>query len=703
MPRPPLSLQTSSVSLSSRLSQSSSSAALLNPELSLLAFQERVLALAADERTPLAERLRFLAIVSSNLDEFFMVRMPGLRAAAAGQSHTGDDGLTTGDRLDRVVTYLGELAREQSRCVRECIGALASLGTRLLEWTDLSADQRTELRDLFRDELYPLLTPMAMTMAPGHPLPRLRHATLSLAIVFRRWDDGKPHFAELELPTNAGRFVRSPGSRDFIPIEEVIRGNLDLLYPHEEIERAYVFRVTRAAELALDEQNAEDLLEAVDEATQRRPYNPAVRVEVERGMPQRLRELILEDLRGERAPDDQGLPIGVEDLYEVDGLVDLRCLHELELPEPSAHYPPLQGRRAFAENHSVFAGIDAGDVLLHHPFDDFSSSVVRLLREAAADPNVISVKITLYRIGDPSAVVDALLAAARAGKTVAVFVELKARFDEEHNVAWARKLEQAGGRVVYGMVGLKNHIKAALIVRRDGHELKRYVHVGTGNYNERSASQYTDLSLFSCNSALADDVSALFNHLTGASHPPKALGSGALVAPQQLLPAIIARIDREAEHARAGRPAGITIKLNGLSDGEVVQALYAAAEAAVPIDLIVRGICTLRPGVPGLSAGIRVVSILGRFLEHSRIYRFTNGGDPEYFIGSADLRPRNLRRRLELLAPVRDPKGRAALDEILELYLQDVTGWELGADGAYRQVGAPGKGAQELLSERGLR
>jgi polyphosphate kinase len=380
--------------------------------------------------------------------------------------------------------------------------------------------------------------------------------------------------------------------------------------------------------------------------------------------------------------------------------LDLRGLVLLDLPSRAkASYPPFTAGRPFGDA-GVFATLGARDVLAHHPFDSFGETVVRFLREAAADPEVAAIKITLYRIGNPSTIVDALLSAAKAGKSVTVFVELKARFDEEINVGWARALEAAGGHVVRGIVGFKNHAKVTLVVRREGGVLRRYVHVGTGNYNTRSGEQYTDLSLFTTNEQIADDIADLFNELTGVSAAPRRTKQALLVAPQHLLPAIVEQIDREAAHARAGRPAGITAKLNGLSDPDVVRALYRASNDGVQIDLVVRGICTLRPGVPARSERVRVVSIVGRFLEHSRIYRFANGGSPRYFIGSADLRPRNLRRRVEVLVPIDDTEQRRRLDEILALYLDDPTAWELRSDGSYEPRGGADGSAQETLIGR---
>ncbi|MDB4882521.1 MAG: hypothetical protein JWL95_1287 [Gemmatimonadetes bacterium] len=680
-----------------------SAAELLVPELSLLAFQRRVLALAESDETPLRERLRFLGIVTSNVDELYMVRMPELRAAAAARTEAGSvraaDGLTPGDRLERVEQELSSILDAQSRCAAACLRAAETVGAHVLRWDDLQPGERDALRGRCRDEIYPALTPLAMTLSPGHPLPHLPHLGLSLAVVFRAASGGEAHLAELELPADVGRLIPVPGrALSVIPIEDVLRANVDLLYPNARVDGAYLFRVTRGGDLELDERSADDLLAAVSDATERRPHNPAVRVEVERAMPSSVCELVLESLR--READSRELRDAVAgEVQAVQGLLDLRCLAELPLPDdPALVYPELAARSPVGTSRTIMDSARDGDILVHHPFDDFEATVVRFVREAAADAHVTTIKITLYRAGDPSAVVDALLAAARAGKKVVALVELKARFDEVHNVTWARALEAAGAHVVYGFVGLKVHAKMTLVVRREGTALQRYAHVGTGNYNTRSGRQYTDLSLFSAASALTSDVSDLFNSFSGSSRAPDGLLHGALVAPVQLLASVLERIERETAHARAGRPASITIKVNGLSDAEVVRSLYRASEAGVRVRLIVRGICTLRPGVDGMSSNIQVVSVVGRFLEHSRIYRFANAGAPEYFIGSSDLRPRNLRRRVELLVPVLGAAHRAQLDGILRLYLEDRTAWELGSDGHYRRSTGDGPSAQTALA-----
>ena len=673
----------------------------LNPELSLLAFQSRVLALAENPATPLRERLRFLAIVSANLDEFYMIRMAGLRRAAYEQSEEQcEDGLTRGEQLDLIDYHVRQIMTRQARCLSECLHDLETEGVRIVRWNRLNAEQREKLRAQCREQVYPELMPMAMTLSPGHPLPHLPHLTLGLAVVLRDANSGRLHLAELELPHDVPRFLRVPGEEgQFITIEEVIRSNIDLIYPVGSVEGAYAFRVSRGGDLALDEEGADDLIEAVADAAERRPYNPAVRVEVEREMPSFVRNLVLESLARELAAKEAGLDPA--DVHDIEGLLDLRCLTKLEIPgKASLSYEPFRARDAIPEGESVIDAVRDGDLLFHHPFDSFAATVVRFVRNASRDPDVTAIKITLYRVGDPSDIVEALLDAARNGKRVIVFVELKARFDEEHNVAWARKLEKAGGHVVSGLVGFKNHAKVAMVVRREDGKLRTYVHVGTGNYNSRSGLEYTDLSLFSSREALTEDVGDLFNALTGGSLPPLGLSRGALVAPYQMRDTILGLIDREAAHARNGHAARIAVKINGLSDSDVIRALVRASSDGVQIDLIVRGICTLRPGVPGRSERIRVVSVVGRLLEHSRIYRFENAGDPDYYIGSADLRPRNLRHRVELLVPVLEADHREQLDGILDLYLNDPTGWELGASGDYVQRGGGSPGAQDTLISR---
>ena len=670
----------------------------LNSELSILEFTGRVLALAEELRAPLAERMRYLSIVAENLDEFYMVRVSGIKRSALEQAEERTpDGLTPRQQLDLISLHAQALVSRLYRCYNACAAEAAAFGARIVMWNELDVGRRDQLRALMRDELLPALTPMAMTLSPGHPFPRLRHLSLSLAVVLLDRPGAAPHFAQVELPHDAPRFTRVPGMNAVIAIEELVRGNLDLLYPAAVVEQAYAFRVTRGADLEIDEDRGPSLLKTVEEASQRRFDQPVVRVEVERPMPAVLRDVVLRELRREHG----GGALDTEDVYEVDGPLDLGSLNELPMmSEPALCYPKFAGGDPLPANRDLWSVVDEHDLLFHHPFDSFDKTVVRFFRDAAADPLVTAIKMTVYRAGDKSPIVAALVAAAEAGKDVVAFFELKARFDEERNVGWAKRLQDAGGRVVYGLKGVKNHAKVALVVRRDGRRLKRYVHIGTGNYNADSARRYTDLSLFTADEDVTADVQDLFNELTGSSRPPTQLTRGCLLSPTQLLPELLARIEREAAHARAGRGGHIRMKLNGLSDPEVVNAMFRASEDGVRIELVVRGVCTLRPGIPGTSANIRVVSVLGRFLEHARMYCFANAGSPEYFIGSADLRPRNLRRRVELLAPVKDRACRAQLDTLLDAYLADSTAWELTSAGEYLRRHGGGASAQEqLMSE----
>lgn len=667
----------------------------LNSELSILEFTARVLAMAEDLRTPLAERLRFLAIVSENLDEFFMVRVSGLKRSAVEQAEERTpDGLTPHQQLDLISLHVQSLVSRQYRCYSACAAEAAAYGARILTWNELDVGRRDQLRALMRDELLPALTPLAMTLSPGHPFPRLRHLSLSLAVVLLDRPGAAPHFAQIELPDDAPRFTPVPGMHAVIAIEELVRANLDLLYSSSVVEQAYTFRVTRGADLDIDEDRAPSLLHAVEEASRRRFEQPVVRVEVERAMPAVLRDVVVRELRREHG----GSVLDAEDLYEVDGPLDLGALAQLPLlSNPALAYPPFRGADSLPHDRSIWSLIDERDRLFHHPFDDFDATVVRFFREAAADPEVTAIKMTVYRVGARSPIVAALVEAAEAGKDVVAFVELKARFDEERNVEWAKRLEDAGGRVVHGLVGIKNHAKVALVVRREGSRLRRFVHVGTGNYNADTAKRYTDLSLLSADEELSADVQDLFNELTGSSRAPSQLTRGCLISPKQLLPELLSRIEREAAHGRAGRGGHIRMKLNGLSDPDVVSALFRASQDGVRVELVVRGVCTLRPGMTGVSENISVVSVLGRFLEHARVFYFANAGAPEYFIGSADLRPRNLRRRVELLTPVRDRTCRAQLDTLLDTYLSDPAAWELTSAGEYARRHGTGASAQETL------
>jgi polyphosphate kinase len=677
---------------------------LLNEELSTLAFNERVLELAEDTRLPLLARVRFLSIFSTNLDEFFMVRVGALaRAVSAGYTTRSDDGFTPRGELGAIALRLRPLLQRQERCwTASCIPALAEAGIRIARWAELEEPHRDVLRRYFADQVFASLTPQAITRAPGHPFPIIPNARLCLAVVVRDPRSGALHFACVRLPEGLPRFVPLAGEA-FVPLEDVVRGGLDALYPGRRVEGAYAFRLTRSGDLELAEERAASLLRVVEEETKRRPFGSVVRVEVEQAMPQAVRDLLLRELQFEEIGDVS--TIGPDDLYEAESLVDFGALREIAaLVRPELQFPPFRAQSPLAPDRPIFEQLQAGDVLVHHPYDAFETTVERFFAEAADDPAVVAIKLTLYRAGGRSGIVDALVRAARGGKDVFVFVELKARFDEERNVEWARKLEEAGIHVVYGLVNLKTHSKTALVVRREDGATRRYVHIGTGNYNASTAALYTDLGLFSTDADLGADLNDLFNELSGASRPPESPFRRLLVAPTSLLPRFLELIDREARHAREGRGGRIRAKLNGLADAEVIMALYRAAQAGVEIDIAARGLCRLRPGVPGLSERIRVISVMGRFLEHARIFHFANGGAPEYYIGSADWRPRNLRRRVEVVTPVQHPPVQRRLDWILTTEFADPTAWELRPDGHYeRRHPTPdgdSRGAQQRMLER---
>lgn len=671
----------------------------LHPEVSFLESQARVLAMAEDPHVPLAERLRFVAIVAANLDEFFMVRVAGMKAAT---TETAEEAVGVwGDRAQQLTLVAAAVRRLQARhyaAARACVTSAAEVGVRLRRWSDLTAEARADLATLYREDIHPALTPLAMTMSPGHPFPRVPHLALSMAVMLEGRPGDGAHFAEVEIPAEVPRLIAvaaDGAQRDYILVEEVIRAHLPRLYPDARIASAHCFRVTRGNLLAVDEAHGSDLLQSMADATRQRSRDTVVRIEMEESMPELLRDLVVAQVRLEAGA---AHPLTHDDVHLVAGPLDLAVLGRLEIPNiEGMRYPPLHPVSPVPPAVSMVEAIAAADLLVHHPFESFADTVVRFLEEAAADPAVTTIRMTLYRLGDDSPIAEALRAAAAGGKQVYAFVELRARFEEERNVKWVRALERAGVHVVYGLVGLKTHAKAALIVRREGSRLQRYVHVGSGNYNARTGLLYTDLSLFTCDDGVATEVGELFNSLTGSSVPLERSDRACMIAPAGMLAALVEHIEREAAHARAGRPAAIRIKVNGLSDEEVVAALEAAAADGVRVELVVRGICTLRPRPAGEPGHVRVVAGTGRFLEHSRIYHFANGGEPRYFIGSADLRPRNLRRRVELLAPVTSKDGQRRLDELLSACLGDPAAWVLGPDGSYARPDASAPGVQELL------
>ncbi len=665
----------------------------LNRELSWLAFNARVLHEATDPRVPLLERLKFLAIFSSNLDEFFMVRVAGLRRQLeSGTLHTTPDGLTAAEQLAAIRERVGALLAEQRRCFADLQQELAPHGVRIIGMGELTAGERRAIDEQFESQIFPVLTPLAVD--PGHPFPNVSNLSLSLAVEVRDPELGTTHFARVKVPKRLTRWMAVPGrAHVFVPLEQVIGENLEALFSGMEVLGWYAFRVTRYSDLEFTNlEDPEDLLATIEERVFERRFGEVIRIEVQDDMPGHLRTLLLEELRYADFPAKTSLSDGdIEEAGHLLDLADLIELSELEVPDlrdpPFTPCVPLELRDP---DRSIFDVIRERDILVHHPFDSFPATVERLLQSAAMDEHVLAIKLTLYRTSGDTAIVRALTEAAQRGKQVAVLVELKARFDEANNISWARTLEDYGVHVAYGSALLKTHTKTALIVRREPDGIRRYVHIGSGNYNSRTARLYTDVGLFTCSPSIGADVSDLFNSLTGISR--QRLYRKLLVAPANMRDRFIELIDRESAHARGGREGRIVAKMNSLVDAEVIDALYRASHAGVEIDLIVRGICCLRPGIPGVSDRIRVRSIVGRFLEHSRIFHFGNAGDDEYFIGSADWMPRNFLRRVEAVAPVEAPRLQERLDRLLTTCLEDNRqAWELDASGSWRQLKPTGE------------
>jgi polyphosphate kinase len=672
-----------------------------NRELSWLAFNRRVLEEAQDASWPLLERLKFLSIFHSNLDEFFMIRVSGLHEQLdAAITERSPDGLSPQEQLKRV----GEIVRVDTTLAmdlwkRELLPALSTAGVHVVDWAGLPAERRKELTAYFESVVFPILTPLAFD--PAHPFPFVSNLSLSIAVELSG-KRGKTGFARVKVPPSLPRFVPVPGSTegttDLIQLENLIEAHLDRLFRGMEIVGASAFRVTRDADMDIREDEAGDLLRSVAENVRRRRFGAVIRLEIDRRASEAVRSLV----RGQ-------LELDEEDVYDVDGPLggsDLMSLWKLDRSDLKDAPMLPSSRSLFAEKGSSFETIKKADVLLHHPYDAFDG-VLRFVQDAARDPDVLAIKMTLYRAGQDSPIVAALARAAENGKQVAVLVELKARFDEENNIQWARSLERAGVHVAYGVENLKTHGKIALVIRREGHVMRRYVHLGTGNYNPSSAKVYTDLGLFTARADFGADASELFNFLTGFSQ--KTRYKKLAVAPTSLHDKVLAAIDREAEKAREGKPARILAKMNALVDPRVIKALYKASAAGVAIDLAVRGVCCLRPGVPGVSERIRVSSVVGRFLEHSRAFSFGVGEDEEIYISSADWMPRNFFRRVELLVPVLDEKAREKIkSEIFEPMLADNTrARDLQPDGTYvrrsPKAGEAPFDAQGFLIDRLLR
>ncbi len=647
-------------------------AGLLDRELSWLDFNARVLALAEDPSVPLLERLKFLAIFSANLDEFFMVRVAGLAGrAAAGLGAAAAGGLEPEAQLKAIRARVLELVADQTAVFAALGPALAAAGIHLARPGGIEAAHQEELGRRFEEQLFPVLTPLAVD--PGHPFPYISNLSLNLAVMVRDGRDGERRFARVKVPPLLSRFqVTDDGSRLY-PLEQLIGHCLPMLFPGMEVESWHPFRVTRNVDLMVDDEEADDLLAAVEMQLRQRRFGRAVRLAVDVGMPVGVRELLLRELQ-----------LGADDLYEIPTILDLGSLSELyALNRPELKYPALATVPPVGlgpETGDVFAGLRNRDVLVHHPYESFST-VEAFIDQAAADPDVLAIKQTMYRTSLDSAIPRALIRAAERGKQVAVLVELTARFSEEVNIAWARRLEEAGVHVVYGLVGLKTGCKATLVVRRERGGLGRYCHIGTGNYDASTARQYEDVGLLTSDEDIGADLSDLFNFLTGYSRRNEY--RKLVVAPTQLRPRILELI-RETAAEPGGR---IAMKMNNLVDEEVIEALYEASAAGCEIDLVIRGICRLRPGVPGRSERIRVRSVVGRYLEHSRIFAFGAGGSTRYFIGSADLTPSNLDRRVQLLCPVEDAGLAARLEKILVAKLADVTNaWGLAPDGSWSRI-----------------
>ncbi len=694
----------------------------ISRELSWLEFNRRVLHEALDDRTPLLEALKFLAIFSINLDEYFMVRVAALKQQIEAQvTRLSLDGLTPQEHLRAINTALHPMVEQQHQAFSTDLRLqMAKHGIWLLDYADLSAAQHTYCRDYFEEQIFPVLTPLAVD--PGHPFPYISNLSLNLAVVVQDPHTEQTHFARVKVPRVLPRFIPLPAPEDGalgdqpcrwlgIPLEQVIAANLSALFPGMVVLEHYGFRITRNADLAVEEDEADDLMLAIEqELRKRRRGGSAVRLEIQRHAPAPVRAMLMEELG-----------LSDTDIYDIDGLLGLSDLMTfMTLPLPDLKVPSWTPTVPPAMDSLSPPGVAADDLdleaaddlfsllrrqeqLLHHPYHSFSATVQRFITQAAHDPQVLAMKMTLYRTSGDSPIVNALISAAENGKQVTVLVELKARFDEENNINWARKLEQSGVHVVYGLMGLKTHSKVVLVVRREGDRIRRYYHVGTGNYNPKTARVYTDLGLLSAREDIGADISDLFNYLTGYSR--QQVYRQLLVAPLTLRQRLVTLIDQEITFQGQGKGGHIIAKMNSLVDPDLIALLYRASQAGVKVDLIVRGMCCLRPGLPGVSDNIRVVSIVGRFLEHSRILYFQHGGQEIFLLGSADWMPRNLDRRVEVMVPIVHSHSRRELKTILDLCLQDNRqAWDMSTDGRYQQrrpqPGEPTRSAQMILMER---
>jgi polyphosphate kinase len=655
----------------------------LDRELSWLAFNQRVLEMAEDPKLYLLERVNFLAIFASNLDEFFMVRVAGLkRRIATGLAITSASGLSPQEVLTQISVEAHRLQERHAKVFIDDIKPqLKEKGIKVVRWAALEESEKASLGEYFQNQIFPVLTPLAVD--PAHPFPYISGLSLNLAVVIRNNATGKEHFARVKVPPLLPRFVRIPGNTGvqdvrFVPLEDIIGEFLGQLFHGMEVLQHHTFRVTRNEDLEVDEDEGENLLVALEKELLRRRFGPPVRLEVANDINPQVLELLIREL-----------DINEEDVYHLPSPLDLTGLFEISgIKRPELHFPPHQVitnrflKPVEDDTISIFNAMRQRDILLHHPYESFATSVQAFVEEAAADPKVLAIKQTLYRTSGDSPIVDALIAAAEAGKQVLALVEIKARFDEQNNIAWARKLEQAGVHVVYGIVGLKTHCKLALVIRQEGNQLRRYCHIGTGNYNPKTARFYEDYGILTSRESAGEDLTKLFNQLSG--YAPDATFKTLLVSPNGVREGLTERIEREIKFKREGKPAHISLKMNSLVDEQIIDSLYRASCAGVTIDVLVRGMCALKPGVPGLSENIRVRSVLGRYLEHSRIFSFTGGGDPAVFIGSADMMHRNLDRRVEALVRLSQPDHIREMHALFELAMSDSAAtWHLGADGAW--------------------
>ena len=673
----------------------------LDRELSWLAFNRRVLELAEDATLPLLERVNFAAIFGSNLDEFFMVRVAGLkRRIATGLAVRSASGLEPQQVLNEISTEAHKLQQRHAATFKDGLEpALKEKGIGLVEWADLTDEQQVNLKSYFDNQIFPVLTPLAVD--PAHPFPYISGLSLNLAVVLRNPENGTEHFARVKVPPLLPRFVRVPGSTGntdvkYIPLEMVIGQFLAKLFAGMEVLQHHTFRVTRNEDLDVDEDEGENLLVALEKELLRRKFGPPVRLEVANNINPQVLELLVREL-----------DIAEEDVYRLPAPLDLTGLFEISgIKRPELHFPSHNVvtnrylRNDGDEKPNFFRAIREREILLHHPYESFSSSVQEFLAQAAADPKVLAIKQTLYRTSGDSPIVDALIDAAEAGKQVLALVEIKARFDEQNNITWARKLEQAGVHVVYGIVGLKTHCKLSLVIRQEGDTLRRYCHIGTGNYNPKTARFYEDYGLLTSREQVGEDLTRLFNQLSG--YAPDASFKALLVSPNGVREGLTERIEREIEFFAAGKPAGIQIKVNSLVDEQIIDSLYKASQAGVPVDILVRGMCALKPGVPGLSDTIRVRSVLGRYLEHSRVFIFAGGGDPEIFIGSADMMHRNLDRRVEALVKIVQPDHIKELQDLFTLAMSESSSsWHLETDGSWtrHQFDESGKKLTDVQDE----